>query len=122
MSIVLSMETFNRLEEKLGTEAAKELYSLAEAIYEEVEKKTEAKINNYKLDFADDGYKRLTRKEISEFKEDLMNRQHLLKEEFNQEVGEKIKKASGINIFLLIVTIVNFLGIAGILIVKMTGA
>lgn len=121
MSIVLSMETFNRLEEKLGTEAAKELYSLAEAIYEEIEKKTEAKLKNYKLDFADDEYKKLTRKEINEFKEHLMNRQLVLKEEFNSEVDEKIKKLSALNIFLLVVTIINFLGIAGLFIGNLTG-
>lgn len=115
MSVILSMETFNRLEEKLGTEAAKEVYQLAEAIYEEIDKKTNEKLKNYKLDFADDEYKRLTRKEINEFKEELKERQLQAKNEYLAEVKNSIRSLSVTIKIALALSLVNLAGLVWII-------
>ncbi len=64
MSVILSMKTFRQLEEKLGTEAAKEVYELAEAVYEEVNKKSQELINKRQLEITGTETDKATRNDL----------------------------------------------------------
>ncbi len=115
MSVILSMETFKKLEEKIGTEPAKQVYEIAEAIFEEVSKKNEQKIDNYKLDFADDEYKRLSRKELNEFKEQLLSDQRNTKDEIKMDFYNSVKKMY-LSVWVLFgISVINLFGILWLL-------
>ena len=111
MSVILSIQTFNKLEEKLGTDSAKQVYELAEAIFEEIQNKTEQKLEKYKIDFADEDYKRLTRREINEFKEELFKRQEQNRAEFALEVKNHLKKVTSNIKILIAVSSVNLIAL-----------
>lgn len=71
MANILSMETFEKLEEKMGTKAAKEVYQLAEAIHEELEKKFEDKVDQYKLRIQESQDNVLTNSDLANLKEQI---------------------------------------------------
>jgi len=121
MSVILSMQTFNKLEEKLGTDSAKQVYQLAEAIYEEIEKKTEDKLKNYKVDFADEEYKRLTRKELNDFKTELIERQKTNKDEFVEAFKSLLRKVNITVNSLLAISLLNLVVMLFILYSILTG-
>ena len=73
MAVILSMKTFQRLEQKLGSEAAKEVYELAEAIYEELDRKVDVK------------FEQINDLTIKEIEQDYINKSDLLA--FRKEVS-----------------------------------
>ncbi len=88
MSVILSMKTFRALEEKLGTDAAKEVYELAEAIYQEVEKRTDEKISKQKLNIVDD--EQIKKQDLTAFRKDYSAQNMAIKEELVKLMKETV--------------------------------
>jgi len=101
------MKTFQKLEEKLGTDAAKQVYELAEAIYEELERKYDSKFDQYQLSINDPEQDDIVRKpEIRALRKELIAAINNFKEEQNHAVTatlNKFKKSiSKVTFFLFI--------------------
>jgi hypothetical protein len=101
------MKTFQKLEEKLGTDAAKQVYELAEAIYEELERKYESKFDQFQLSITDPEHDDTVRKaEMRALRKELTTTLNSFKEEQNNAVNaalSKFKKSiSKVTFFLFI--------------------
>ncbi|MBW6515214.1 MAG: hypothetical protein K0B81_01185 [Candidatus Cloacimonetes bacterium] len=107
MTVILSMKTFQRLEEKLGAESAKEVYGLAEAIYEEVEKKFESKLDHFELLLQDTEKEDYTTKtDLIAFRRDITSLINSNKEEIMNSlqlnIGSIRRSLGRLRVFLLI--------------------
>ena len=120
MTVILSMKTFQKLEEKLGAESAKEVYELAEAIYEEIEKKFESRLDHFDVLIQD------TDKEDYVHKNELM----ALRRDFNSSLAntkEELMSSLKINLstirkslggirFFMLINLVLILTVIGYLV------
>jgi CHASE3 domain sensor protein len=122
MPEILSMKTFLKLEDKLGTEAAKEVYQLAEAIYEEVEKKAEEMLGQYQLRIKESGENSATKGDLTDFRKELNTTLMTLFEERVGDLKDKLRqhrKAFQRVTLLLIVNIIILLILSGYVIIPL---
>ena len=120
MTVILSMKTFQKLEEKLGAESAKEVYELAEAIYEEIEKKFESRLDHFDVLIQDtDKEDYVHKSELMALRRDFNSSMANTKEELMSSLKinlSTIRKSLGGIRFFMLINLVLILTVIGYLV------